>query len=153
MWETRFNPWVRKIPWRRKWHTTPVFLPGKFRGQRSLVGSSPWTGESMATKSRTQLSGQHIMPLVNCILFHSTGSPAQNRGVIPQVTLLQSEESQTVAASSQGTDLASPTVFLSPFLPPSGMEKVSTSPTRHWQHRMKKLDVFSALPHVLISYR
>ena len=33
-----FNPWVRKIPWRRKWQSTPVFLPGKFHGQRSLAG-------------------------------------------------------------------------------------------------------------------
>ena len=31
-----FNPWVRKIPWRRKWQPTPVFLPGKSHGQRSL---------------------------------------------------------------------------------------------------------------------
>ena len=31
-----FNPWVRKIPWRRKWQLTPVFLPGKSPGQRSL---------------------------------------------------------------------------------------------------------------------
>ena len=31
-----FDPWVRKIPWRRKWPPTPVFLPGKFHGQRSL---------------------------------------------------------------------------------------------------------------------
>jgi len=29
MWETGFNPWVRKIPWRRKWQPTPVRLPGK----------------------------------------------------------------------------------------------------------------------------
>ena len=36
-----FNPWVRKIPWRRKWQPTPVFLPGKSHGQRSLVGYSP----------------------------------------------------------------------------------------------------------------
>ena len=34
-------PWVRKIPWRRKWQCTPVFLPGKSHGQRSLVGYSP----------------------------------------------------------------------------------------------------------------
>ena len=33
----RFNPWVGKIPWRRKWQPTPVFLPGKFHGQRSLA--------------------------------------------------------------------------------------------------------------------
>ena len=37
-----FNPWVRKIPWRRKWQPTPVFLPGESHGYRSLVGYSPW---------------------------------------------------------------------------------------------------------------
>ena len=37
-----FNPWVRMLPWRRKWQPTPVFLPGKFHGQRSLAGYSPW---------------------------------------------------------------------------------------------------------------
>ena len=47
----RFNPWVRKIPWSRKWQSIPVFLPGKFHGQRSLVCYSPWV-----TKSQTQLS-------------------------------------------------------------------------------------------------
>ena len=33
-----FDPWVGKIPWRRKWQPTPVFLPEKSHGQRSLVG-------------------------------------------------------------------------------------------------------------------
>ena len=37
-----FSPWVGKILRSRKWHPTPVFLPGKFHGQRSLAGSSPW---------------------------------------------------------------------------------------------------------------
>jgi len=37
----RFNPWVEKIPWRRKWQPTPVFLPGECCGQRSLAGYSP----------------------------------------------------------------------------------------------------------------
>ena len=37
-----FDPWIRKIPWRRKWQPTLVFLPGESNGQRSLVGSSPW---------------------------------------------------------------------------------------------------------------
>ena len=37
-----FNPRVRKIPWRRKWQPTLVFLPGEPHGQRSLVGCSPW---------------------------------------------------------------------------------------------------------------
>ena len=37
-----FDPWVRKVPWRRKWQPTPVFLPGKFHRQGSLVGYWPW---------------------------------------------------------------------------------------------------------------
>ena len=36
-----FDPWVGKIPWRRQWQPTPVLLPGKSHGQRSLVGYNP----------------------------------------------------------------------------------------------------------------
>ena len=38
----QFDPWVKKIPWRRKWQPIPVFLSEKFHGQRGLVGYSPW---------------------------------------------------------------------------------------------------------------
>ena len=49
--ETQFNSWVRKILWRRKWQSTPVLLPRKSHGQRSLVGYSPWgRKESDTTK-------------------------------------------------------------------------------------------------------
>ena len=37
---TGFDPWVRKIPWKRAWQPTPVVLPGESHGQRSLVGYS-----------------------------------------------------------------------------------------------------------------
>ena len=40
--ETGFDSWVRKISWRRNWQPTPVFLPGKSYGQRSLAGCSSW---------------------------------------------------------------------------------------------------------------
>ena len=46
----RFHPWARKIPWRRAWQPTPVFLPGESHGQRSLVDYSLWV-----EKSQTQL--------------------------------------------------------------------------------------------------
>ena len=39
----RLNPWVGKMPGRRRWQPTPVFLPGESHGQRSLVGYSPWS--------------------------------------------------------------------------------------------------------------
>ena len=52
----RFNPWVRKIPWRRAWQSTPGFLPGESHGQRSLAGYSPWghrrVGHDLATEHR-----------------------------------------------------------------------------------------------------
>ena len=37
-----FDPWVRKILWRREWQPTPVFLSGESHGQRSLAGYNPW---------------------------------------------------------------------------------------------------------------
>ena len=45
----RFNPWVRKISWRREWLPTSVFLLGEIYGERSLVGYSP-LGHNLATK-------------------------------------------------------------------------------------------------------
>ena len=48
----RFNSWVRKIPWSRKWQPTPVFLPGKAHGQRSLKVYSPWGHNELDTTER-----------------------------------------------------------------------------------------------------
>ena len=42
MWETQVRSLGWEVPWRRKWQSTPVLLPGKSHGQRSLVGYSPW---------------------------------------------------------------------------------------------------------------
>ena len=54
-----FSPWVGKIPWRRKWQATPVFLPGKFHKQRSFGGlqsmGSQRVGHNLETKQ------QHII--------------------------------------------------------------------------------------------
>ena len=47
-----FDPWVKKIPWRREWQSPPVFLPGKSYRQRSLVGYME------SKKSQTQLSDE-----------------------------------------------------------------------------------------------
>ena len=49
----RFHPWVEKIPWRRKWQPTPVFLPGKSHRQRSLMSYSPEVVESDMTERLT----------------------------------------------------------------------------------------------------
>ena len=48
------SPWVRKIPWRRKWQPTPVFLPGESLGWRSLAGCSPQGHTELDTTKVTQ---------------------------------------------------------------------------------------------------
>ena len=50
----RFSFWVGKIPWRSKWLPIPVFLPGEFHGQSSLVGYRP-----QGHKSQTRLTKPH----------------------------------------------------------------------------------------------
>ena len=49
----RFDAWVGKIPWRRAWQPTPVFLPGESHGQRSLVGYSPCGHKELDTTEVT----------------------------------------------------------------------------------------------------
>ena len=57
------DPWIGKIPWKRKWQTIPLFLPGKFHGQRSLVGYNSWgrkrVRHNLATKQQ-----QHSVNIV-----------------------------------------------------------------------------------------
>ena len=62
-----FNPWVGKIPWRRKWQPTPVSLTRKCNGQRSLAGCSPWSykrvGLDLATKQQQNVEIQNTNQL------------------------------------------------------------------------------------------
>ena len=51
------DPWFRKTPWRRKWQPILVLLPGKFHGQRSLVGYSPWGRKEWDTTERLHFMG------------------------------------------------------------------------------------------------
>ena len=52
--DTGSIPWVREIPWRRKWQPIPIFLPGKFHRQRSLAGYSLWGCKGVGHDSVTK---------------------------------------------------------------------------------------------------
>ena len=56
-----FNPWVMKIPWSRKWQPTPVFLPGKFHGQRSLVIYSPQGNKELNMNEHTLTADKNLL--------------------------------------------------------------------------------------------
>ena len=60
------NPWVRKVPWRKKWQPTAVFLPGEFHALRSLVGYSP-----RVSKNQTRLTHAHKCPHAKGASGHS----------------------------------------------------------------------------------
>ena len=70
-----FDPWVGKIPWSRKWQPTPEFLPGKFHGQRSLVGCSPWGCKESYTTDRlsthTEIKSWKLAFLFACFINYS----------------------------------------------------------------------------------
>ena len=57
--ETQVQSLVGKIPWRREWKPTPVFLPGEFHGQKSLVGYSPKGRKELDTTEMTEHSNTH----------------------------------------------------------------------------------------------
>ena len=80
-----FDPWVEKTPWRMKWQPTPVFLPGKSHGQRSLAGCSPWgrkrVGHDLATKQ------QHSPSYTVVVNFISTSFLLQASRVTVWITI------------------------------------------------------------------
>ena len=52
--EMQLDPWVRKIPWRRTWQPTPIFLSGESHGKRGLVDYSPWGHKKLDTTEATE---------------------------------------------------------------------------------------------------
>ena len=85
-----FNPWVRKIPWRREWQPTPVFLPGEFHRQRSLAGYSSWGRKELDTTE--QLPFTFPQPYESMVLpspFYRQGNKSIERlNNLSRVTLL-----------------------------------------------------------------
>ena len=66
-----FDPWVRKILWRRKWQPTLVLLPGKFHGWRSVVGYSPWGRKELDTTERLHFTSKLGKKYVKAVYCHS----------------------------------------------------------------------------------
>ena len=67
-----FDPWVQKISWRGTWQLSPVFLPGKSHGQRSLAGYSPWSQSQTWLNQlimHTHVSCRDLPPQTSFLLF------------------------------------------------------------------------------------
>ena len=68
-----FDPWVRKIPLRRAWQPSPVFLPGESHGQRSLADYSPWGRKESDTTKQLSTYTQGRLPEGKQISLHTHG--------------------------------------------------------------------------------
>ena len=75
--ETWFNTWVGKIPWKREWQPTPIFLPGECYGQRSLAGYSPQGHIELDTTETTQHTHTYQLIYLLIILFQGNGRENQ----------------------------------------------------------------------------
>ena len=82
--ESGFDPWVRKILWRRKWQPTPVLLPGKFHGWRRLVGHSLWGHKESDTTERLHFTSLYFIHFKMII----TVKPSYN--TVPQLLTIYS---------------------------------------------------------------
>ena len=81
-WRGGLDPWTGKIPGRKKWKSTSVFLPGKSHGQRSLAGCSPWSHKIVRHDSVTKqqegpsvfsfLRNIHIVSIAATPIFYFT---------------------------------------------------------------------------------
>ena len=74
-----FDVWVEKHPWRKKWQATPVFLPGKSHGQRSLVGLQPMGLQR--TRHYLAAKPEHVLKVDPC--YSRCQNLLFNRGRIP----------------------------------------------------------------------
>ena len=86
-WQSRFDSWIRKIPWRRECLPTPVSFPGESHGQRSLAGYSPWGRKESDTTERQSTEQQlrfYHMPVVRSgnLFFLALDSSLSMTGVI-----------------------------------------------------------------------
>ena len=94
-----FDPWVGKIPWRREWQPTPIFLPGKSPGQRSLAGYRPW-GYSLATEQQKQPGFSAHCPRLTSSAVHP-GRHFLGYGILLQSRILGLA---TIAESGHGAE-------------------------------------------------
>ena len=60
----RFDPWVEKIPWKRTWQPTPVFLPGESHGQRNLEGYSLQRDKELDTTEATWHTHTYLLEII-----------------------------------------------------------------------------------------
>ena len=87
LWRHRFDPWVRKIAWRRKWQPTPIFLPREFHGQMSLAGCRAWGLKESGAAEGISTHEQKVIPS----FFYKAPLNLLSQLILPVFNLLDQE--------------------------------------------------------------
>ena len=124
----KFSSWGGKIPWRRAWQPTPVFLPGEFYGQRSLVGYSPW-GRKESDITPGDLPDSGIGPGYSALKADSLPFEPQVASLSPNQRILLSRK-QPPGEFGGGWDWQRS--CLGPELPPGLWPQVPLPADVHW---------------------
>ena len=83
-----FSSLVGRIPWRRKWQLTPVFLPGKSHGWRSLVGYTPWSRKESDTTEQLTHTHTHTFKPTYFIFINNSGTMGKCAQSIPIIFII-----------------------------------------------------------------
>ena len=96
--------WVRKMPWKRTWQPTAVFLPGESHGQRSLVGYSPRGHKELDTTEEYVLNDSLVTEIYlhNLILLSSVASVVSNSQLFASAQTIAGQVPLTMGFSRQG---------------------------------------------------
>ena len=69
------DPWIGKVPWRKAWQPTPVFLPGEFHGQLSLVATVHRVAESDTTETTNTFTPLYKVSFSKILQFYNACHP------------------------------------------------------------------------------
>ena len=127
---SEFDPWVRKIPWKRKWEPISVFLSGKYHGQKSLEGYSSWGHNELDTTEQLTLNlpptlhispraGHKFLPSVpsHDLRTQSSNQEAPWPGHQPAFAALPTTAAQSLFPAANDTSQASHYLWATPELP------------------------------------
>ena len=104
---TMQEAWVEKIPWRRKWQPTPILLPGKSHGQRSLVSYSPRGHKELGMTERRHFLSMHTHKCIKQTLTDLRGEKKSNTKIVEDsnTTLLSTGRLSTPKIKKETLDL------------------------------------------------
>ena len=139
MQEMRVRSLVGKIPWKRKWQPAPVFLPGKYHGQRNLAGCGPWGCKEVDMTEQLTLSNRLWPPGMDSgtapTVFHRDASPVSSFHLVHLEDWISGRQpflSSFTAIVHLYDQVSFPSTWILVFIPKITFQHWSYNPLKAW---------------------